>query len=382
MGFVNVVSEGSTEFDTLPSVDYDTLLSDESVEACHENSSIEAALRICYESTVNWNRIKEACAADEITCLESTGQEMIYEGAKLDAFIDKAKAFFQNLWKKVQEMFKKVLIQFSSWFQSDKDFLNKYKKDIQKSQNTKGDFGDKEIDVYLYQYYEGKASYDDLASVGLDSYIAKSKELKDMVDGDALKSKDLKELQETNKEFDKEKVTELLDQIRADICGTSSNAVSAAEFKKEYIDSVRGDSSKTSEKLVNMIPKAIKFLEESAKIKTALNKLLQNCKKEIDAAIKKCESARKTLNKLTQGAANDENQKAGVVHTLLGKGIDVLKSTREVLIQANGFELQCLKECSRQSKAICVKAVSYVKPKDSTNESATVGGALESINFI
>ena len=360
----------STAFDTLPTVDCDQLINMDEVNACFEESSMEAAARICYENTVNWNAIQQAVTIDELIHLESTGAEMLYEGAKIDSFIEKAKAFFRSIWNKIQEMFKKAAMQFNSWFQKDKDFIKKYKKTIQENLSKK-DYGDKEVEVYNYTFYNSSASsFSTIADINVSTEMTASGS------PDAAR----KAIAE---KYSKENMTKKLNEVRGKVSGTNGE-VEAADFNKVVKEKLQGDDSKQAVKLSSMASKAMSFLENSESFKKQINEGLKQSKKSIDDAIRACETLKKGFGKEVKGEVSDAAQLAGIKHTEATKIIELLKSSRNIVIQYNSIVLDALKACSRQSKSICVKLVGT---KDqSTNESfvsqTSTGSVLESVDFI
>ena len=362
------------QFDVLPSVNCDKLLGSAEIEACKESSAIEMAARICYESTVNHNMINKACAIEELRVLESTGVEMVYEGAKLDSFIEAAKTFFRNLWEKIQGMFKKVIMQFSSWFKSDKEFLKSYSKDIKTAINTKSStINNKEFSGYDYKFYSDSV---DLFTSKLAGDSEAEKTIDSVQSGSGSTLDAVKNLIEG---FTGDKYKTLLDGVRGGIIssiGGSTGAVEKGDFTKEIKKSLQGgEDSKQTLKVGNMISKAMSFLENSENIKKELNNGLREAKKAIDDAIQIVEKAKRALGKTVSGDVSDTAQLAGATHTLCTKVITFLKDSRNIAVTASGTALEALKACSRQSKAICVKAVTAKVKKDKD------GNVIESVVF-
>ena len=368
----------STAFDTLPTVDCDKLINMDEVNACFEESSMEAAARICYENTVNWNAIQQATTIDELIHLESTGVEMLYEGAKIDAFIEKAKAFFKSIWNKIQEMFKKAAMQFNSWFQKDKDFIKKYKTTIQANINKK-DYGDKEVEVYKYVFYSPSDIIDAFKQLSELSKMDPAEDfvVKDSDTPDAARKK-------IADVYSKEAIAKSMNMLRGALCDKSEE-VEAGEFAKEVRFLFQGkDDTKSTVKLADMASVSMNFLENSENVKKAINEGLKQSKDAINNAINSCEKIKKELNKAIKGEVSDAAQIAGIKHTEATKMIEMLKGSRNIIVQYCGIALDCLKACSKQSKSICVKLVGT---KDqSTNESyvsqTSTGSVLESVQLI
>ena len=119
--FSGFLMEGELSEPKLPEVDVESIVKDEDVQAAYEENFVEAAARVSAEAQVNWNKIMEACTITEFACLESTGQEFLYEAGNLSAFFEKVKAFFKNLWQKIQSIFKKAAMQFNAMISNDKE---------------------------------------------------------------------------------------------------------------------------------------------------------------------------------------------------------------------------------------------------------------------
>ena len=356
--FLEGNTDGGLCAPVLPDVDVESIVDDNEIEKAYEDSALEAAMRICAENTQNWNAIMEACTITEYICLEQTGEEFVYEGAKLDSFFEGAKAFFHKVWVKIQEIFKKVVAQFDGWFKSDKEFVKKYKDLLTSSQNR--GFGDKEMEVYDYKMVGNTDGWvkgitvtygDELTISNVANKVAgKSIDFSGSIDA----------AREVLKEITSENETEYLDTVRADILksvGVTDSAVTAGEFSKKAKEALEGE--KDSKKLGTLVDPAIKFLSNSADIKKALNDGLKANKTAIDKSIKSLEDQKKELAKAVQGDASDANAMAGLKHTLATKAIGIDKSIKNILVQYNGICLDSLKKASRQCKAVCVKALTY-----------------------
>ena len=101
---------------------------------CVEDPDV-ACYRIALENEQNHSAIMMAMMNAEYSVLESTGREMVYEGTRLNNFLDAVKAQVQKFWAKVKGVFKKVMDQISSIVLSNKVFVKKYRgvaKDLKK----------------------------------------------------------------------------------------------------------------------------------------------------------------------------------------------------------------------------------------------------------
>lgn len=413
--FGNYIAENAMNYESvLPDVDAESLMMDESVEPCHEDNFLVAGARICAESTENMNRIMQACAIQEFCYFEENGTEMVYTEAAVTGFIEKAKAFFMNLWKKIQGIFKKAIMMFSSKSKTDKEFLNKYKKEITAAQNSS--FGDTEVDIYDYVFYKNPGAFtrfkgcattdsgfqaigstdeacidwvqDHSTAKALKNSIENVETLPDNSDEATIKSAvdtmddELKKVNESDwKEDYKDKVRG--DMVKV-ISPSAPNDISASEFAKEIAEACQGDSSKDSVSLSTALRKAAKFLEDSKDITKGLDDWLKAWKKAIDSEIKDLNSVAKSLSRDTRRNANYENRAKGAKHTVVTACINLDKDIKTIGIAFHSAVINQLKACSGQSKAICVKAVHYKKPKNESyayTEEST-GSLLDSIELI
>ena len=372
--------ESSTGRDdiVLEDVDVDKLMNESSIEEAYETDSYEAAMRCVSENTANYNNIMQACAISEFCYFEENGTEMVYTEGTLSDWKDSAIAFFRKVWDKIQSIFKKVLMQFASWSKNDKDFLNKYKKQLNSKANN--GFGDVEVKMYDYVFYgkgaeEVKKLIDDAEKAhafanisGLTEVNVADKFLNKIgktVDNAGATPEDWAETVKKVRE-DQDSITDKLDEYRGALAGKKDTKIDSKEFAKEVTEYFQGDeSTKDDVKLGNALDKAMKFLLASDKMKSEINKCLTTNKRSIDQAIKTVNTIYKSLDKNTTKDHNDSTKIAGAKHSLAGMFIGAMKQEKNILTQFNGLALNALKACSRQSKAICVKAATYIdKDKD------------------
>lgn len=392
--YSNFLFEGEGCKPVLNDVTADSLIKDEDIKAAYEESSLEAGARCVMEATQNWNNIMRACTIQEFNYLEESGSELVYEGVILESFVDSVKKFFINLWEKIKSIFKKALMQFSSWTTSDKDFITKYKKSILAAAN--GELKKEDIEVSIYKDYlflkdgfdkttaGGENEIEKITYNGLDDIISGSNHGINL-DVKGKSTDQLEDLKKINEAFDDDAINDIIEACRADVVQNiaksssysfNDSSLTASEFTTELQNTFRGSDEKDDVKIADAVFDAIKFLENSKKIKSDLEKGLNNAKKTIDSAIKSVEKLQKDLSKgMTSKDNNTEGNDAGKIagqqHTLVSKGLRILKATRSMVLTVNSVGLQELKNCSRQCKSVCVKVVSSAKVKK-VGESGTV----------
>lgn len=384
--FSGFLMEGELSEPKLPEVDVESIVKDEDVQAAYEENFVEAAARVSAEAQVNWNKIMEACTITEFACLESTGQEFLYEAGNLSAFFEKVKAFFKNLWQKIQSIFKKAAMQFNAMISNDKDFLNKYKKTINSAINSELKKENIEVDIYKDYVFLTKEAE---AICGSASQIADKDNMGNAVNvanvfGVTVSAN--KSWEDAAKEITEDMVSDKVDEYRAKLIKVvdssySSNDASDKEFKSDLVDALRGSDSKDSVAIKEAASTAVSFLERSSKLKSSLNTMLKQNKKEIDKALTDINKLEKDLNK--DMSKNDKDgKKAGSQHTVVTKGIQLLKSQKTIYATFSSTILQELKNCSKQCKSVCVKVVSSAKHEAATVTSEGSMSLLDGLDLI
>lgn len=94
-------------------LDGETIKADRTVipEGCLSFS--EQALYIAEASENEFNKLFESVGIEELAVFESTGSEVIYEGAKLDEFKKKAVQFFKDIWAKIKRGYEMIVDKFN-----------------------------------------------------------------------------------------------------------------------------------------------------------------------------------------------------------------------------------------------------------------------------
>ena len=321
------------------------------IECMHE-PGLEGAYAIVAESEANYNKIMQAVGVAELAVFESTGEEMVYEAADVKGFFGKVKEFFVNLWEKIKGLFKKFFAMFDSYVKSDKDFVNKYKKHLL-TVNTRD---------FKYKGYNFDVDAIELndASSKIDGIIGKYLHVSD---NKAVLDKLITEMDDR---------TELLEKIRGAAIGESS--LEAGEFTKELFSKFRsGEDSK--EELDNVsVSDLLLNISGSSKLKTTAEKEYKVLEKEIKEAMKNLDKTEKELLRVVPDKNDsDATELRATQIKVASNAVGLLKDKMSILQLINGAKLTAIKDCNRQSKAICTALMTY-KPKnesyDFTNESA------------
>lgn len=91
---------------------------------------MECTLDFVNELNSEWSSLMESMLVKELTVLESTGSEMVYEANGAANFIEKIKEFFSNLWSKFTGIIKKWYEAVDDMLHDTANFIKKYKDDF------------------------------------------------------------------------------------------------------------------------------------------------------------------------------------------------------------------------------------------------------------
>ena len=146
-----------------------------------------------------------------------------------------------------------------------------------------------------------------------------------------------------------------------------------------------GDSAKdtvTLSEALNLV-KDGGYLSNSAKIKKALDRTLKESNKGIQDTIKFVEKCQKECDDIVKTNDSTYTKKlAGRTHTVCAKAISVLKEAKNTNTQYVSIATACMKDASRQAKAIMVKAINAKSPKNESSFIQTESGSiLDGIRF-
>ena len=324
------------------------------IECVHE-PGLEGACHIVAEAEANYNAIMQAVGVAELAVFESTGQEMVYEAADIKGFFGKIKEYFVNLLQKIKGLFKKFFAMFDSYVKNDKDFINKYKKDLVGA-NTRG---------FKYKGYHFTLDAVDVnkAASKIESLLPNSTPT------------DKNGLDEFIKKF--EDRAELIEKIRGAVVGESS--LEAAEFTKELFKKLRSGED-TKEELDNISVKdQIDAISANSSLKKAAEKQYSDLEKEIKDVIKSVEKAEKDLLKNLPDDVDAAQLRAAKIKAA-STHVACLKDKLAILQVVNGAKLTAIKDCNRQAKAICVALINY-KPKNEST-SFTESGFLAGVKLV
>ena len=90
----------------------------------------EQSLYVAEHAQIEFNKLFESVGIDELAVFESTGNTIVYEGAKLDEFKTKAKKVMTDIWGAIKHAYEKMLTFFETKRKEAMSKLTGLKKDV------------------------------------------------------------------------------------------------------------------------------------------------------------------------------------------------------------------------------------------------------------
>jgi len=316
-----------------------------------------------------------AMGGQEISITES-GEEVIYEASTLEGIGEKIKGLVKKAIAKLKELISKLVAVFSSWFQSDKDFINKYSKTF-----TTNWVKVKKLKVKAYKYHN------EIKTFKLTATIPDSFET--LID-DAANKFNIEEDVSGNPEgvissINKVDNTDLAEYIHAEVfntvTGKSESAMSSKEFSEELYEHFRaGDSAKeemdkselesngySAANIISTLQNGEKATNEAKKAFNKAEKVLNKWVKEnIDKELKK-------VTKFEKGATEAENKTKTARAAAFTFASSCASTALESIHTGVGIFAQLCKEYSRTCKSIATKVVAMGEKRLAQEESYDFG---------
>lgn len=292
----------------------------ESVDNRFEYETVaEATAIVVAEQESNWTRFMTGVGLSELhTVME--GQEVIYEGKRLQGFIDKAKAYFKMALSKLAEITKSFIASVDKFFLSNDKFIKKYEKQI-KEAKFPSDFSFK-------GYNFNDSALDSIPSYPLDAI----KEVKAADASNILANKD---------SYSREAAEDKL-------CKGKGESFGEVAFNHFF-----GGKEKVEIKSPDM-GKQISILKNTKSLKDKAKKSYKDAHKAISEIIKKLDKAQKDSLKSKEDLESASNLESAI-STVLG----FWRAYSSATTTLHGKYMSALGARNRQAKALCTKAVQY-----------------------
>ena len=294
----------------------------ENAEDRFENYTIaEATAIIVREQEINWNRLMTGIGMSELATVME-GQEVIYEGARLEGFLKKVKAFFQAALNKLAELTKRFIAKIDQIFKANDSFVKKYKKDLVNI-TIPSDF---EFKGYTFKHME-TPQYE--MPTGIST---------------TLKPSDVKDIVEHKDRYSKETV---LDSLTPGTSGDSLNDRLIEYFygsnEKQNLGNI-----KTTEQL-NILSTTKDMKKKAKDSYTKAAKEIRSFIKELERAEKTSQEEYNKYDRLQDGMRIDQ------AYNLV---IGFWKIYANGASQKHGTYMRALGARTAQAKAICTKLLS------------------------
>lgn len=309
----------------------------ESVEDRFEYNTIgEATMIVVGEQEANWTKFMTAVGLSELASI-SEGEEIVYEGVRLQSFIEKAKGWFKVALNKLAEITKSFIAKVDQIFKTNAGFVKKYETELSKY-TLPSDF---EFKGYKFEnkHLDTTPAYP-LDGVGV-------KDVNDIFTKAYPNIKD---------HYSKEAAEKILFN-KENVSGDNYSEKLAVWFY----------GSKTKEELKGISLKdQLDILKNTKKLKDDAKRSYTGAHKSIKEIIKKLEQAQKRNLNDDKKDVNDKGSMEDAISAVLG----FWKSYSSTVVAYHGAYMRALGSRNRQAKAICAKALTTMyKSKGKTDRS-------------
>ena len=265
-------------------VEEEVTVTDEEMNACGVIECVDepeiACYRIALENEQNYNMIMNAFMKKELSVLESTGAEMVYEAVNVSQFFDNVKKTVTLWWSKIQGVIKKVMEKIYEITMNNKAFVKKYKGVDMKTPESSKDrkfvgYDFKDITVPMFTTIAG--------------LVEKAVKAEDINVKDEEAATEF--LASFNEDFDSVK-----SKMRGAACGDQSKPVSADDFDAKLKIALFGSGEKKEISLKPFVSIIAELERADATTKAtreaykgaqdSVKKLLSDCKR-AEAALRK-----------------------------------------------------------------------------------------------
>ena len=357
---------------------------------CQLEPGLEAALNIVAESELNYNKLMQAVAKDELGYLQENGVEMVYESGTASGFIEKLKAFFLKIWEKIKGLFRKFFAKIDSFIKEDKSFVSKYKDRI-----INADVKDFKFKGFKFTNLDGNSvTAKDTFNAALgklddgNTFATYNKDYGSIVNSVKMNNDSKKEEIKRAVEKFNDDEQDLLEEARGATinCGSCTST----EFTEELFKYFRDDETSKEEKelsdlgtnpsdLLSIISTTKKTIDLTKKDLSDFERSIKTVTKELDKASRDLTNAIPDKNK-----EKDAQEAMSIAVQVVNIWAKIRKDALAIAQVVNGAKLTAIKDRNRQAKAICVALVGRKSIKESYDDYSYNEGAsfLSELNFI
>lgn len=340
----------NTTINAVNESEFDTLL--ENAEDRFEYETMaEAAAIVIAEQEQNWTKFMKGVGLSELASIIE-GEEVIYEGARLQKFVSKAKAYFQMALNKLAEITKSFIAKIDQFLRPTDSFIKKYESQL------------KGATVDEFKGYEFSKTLD-------NTPVYKNKTVAHVTSDNASKIISDKD------EFYSAKAAQK--EFGIDTDGLFITAVTKKLFgEKKTLNNIN-------------VAEQISVLKSTKDLKTKAKNSYKSAAKEIKNIIKELKNAEKEALKSNVKDKTDLGE-AGNVEKAYSTLITYWKAYSSCALGYHMIYMRALGARNRQAKAICTKAITKGlkaegKAKRETLKAKTEGyvetdAFLDAVDFI
>lgn len=376
----------------------EAVLQDDSLAGVFDESMdlTECGLQAVIDINENYNMIEKALMGNELAYMEQTGKDYEYSDVVTEGFLESIKNFIKKVWEKLKALFHNFIMKLDSYMKNDKDFVNKYKKQIYSGKNLT-DFKFKGFDFTIIpgnvtnalkrcedKYAEGAKM--DISDDGMrggghttaslralsqdNNYTGKIGDAKGTAGASASGNETF---EQADRNFEDRAESARAEIVKALNPGYNAGGkLDQGEFKKALFEALRNGESEKEE--LNKI-EPVKMAGELVSSKDT-KKIVSDQYKKSEKIIKNMEKLandiikNKSKDAVPQSDDNDETKHKRAINADKVRGANFylkwIHFGSASLTSVNAAVVQALNDRSRQNKACLVKIASY-KP---SNESA------------
>lgn len=317
------------------------------------NTMAEATAIIVAEHEENWVRFMKGIGISELASVME-GEEVIYEGARLDAFFEKAKELFEKAKIRLIEITKRFIVNVERFISTNNAFVKHYGAKLDKMSSTPSDF---KFKGYKFDNMGAPIPY-------LERMQAKT--LK------SISASNASNFTENRDRFSK-------DGAENDMIGSGEGSFGERLIKYYYA----GEKEKVE--LSGIKPKEqVDILRETKDLKKKANTSLKAALKAIHKMIKDLKDAQSSHKKTVKDTDTEGLKDANAITNAYSIVLGYYKAYSVCVLQAHGTYMRALSTRNRQAKAICTKLVSGSLKTDSKEKRDKIGesGSINTEAFL
>lgn len=283
------------------------------------NTIGEATMIVVGEQEQNWTNFMKGVGMDELASVME-GEEVVYEGARLQSFLEKAKGYFKMALNKLAEITKSFITKIDQFFRSNDSFVKKYESKL-RNFKLPADF-----EFRGYNFVD--------SNLDTTPSYPETKE-KEVTAGNAasiVSSKD---------SYSKEAAEGILVSESGDSFGEKLTAHFYGEKSKDDLKNIS-------------LGKQLDILKGTKDLKKKAKDSYSKAHKSIKTIIKKLETAQK---KNLKDVKTEDLSERGSIDDAINVVLGYWKAYSSCVVQYHGAYMRALGARNRQAKAICAKAM-------------------------